>query len=483
MQIDHNHKTQATAQDQWIYPIPHEARANKVTGASPYNPIEVEEHRQDYGDVGSQDPIDANPYAHRADEIGPSHHIKGIGHLGDLLQPPGWSKGHEPIDPRKARMLFGEARLEAKKTLKQNMDKIRILPAEEQEKQSLERDRKWDSEFRLSQLLLVERIKVYDMYQARKRAAMETESLQKPDLPRMPTHLPPLPLNSPVPVSNSARLYPGYSSSPGLYASSAVHNGGPYFDRGQPGMLNMLTMRILLVSNSFESIVSRSYPPISPGFISPSNLDPSLMMGSFQAVYQTYQNNQNRISQMTANNDRALSDWLARYGPHFSQSQILPGVLAPVTGKPTKAFFNNHNAYVSRDDVGRSIEVIPRPPPYQSPTSLRYEVSGNPYPNPYDVPAMGPPGTTPRWSQAELPLPNPQSLGQGDPRGTPSASQHDLESQRPTAKKLGQQPDNQSNGSSPHKSSPQNKVNSQASQAFSQLFADGRRQESTNPGH
>ena len=115
------------------------------------------------------EPFDTNPYAHRADEIGPSHHIPGVGHLGELLAPPDWKEGDEPIDPRAARKLFDTAREEAKRALDISINEARHRGGEEQEKRTQERDQQWATCNKLDQVLLKERTNVYEQYQKRKQ--------------------------------------------------------------------------------------------------------------------------------------------------------------------------------------------------------------------------------------------------------------------------------------------------------------------------
>ena len=193
---------------------------------------------QGYGDAESYDPVDINPYAHRADEIGPTHHIPGVGHLGDLLQPPDWREGDEPIDPRTARLFFNEGRLKAKETLKASIDETKNLPAEQQEMRNAERDRQWDTQFRLDQLLLTERIYIYDAYQERKRIKLSRGNLKRASPTRVLPPIQPQPVNKLTSVP--ARLQSIYSqstlSSPDLASAGPPQNGLHGVDRGLLGM-------------------------------------------------------------------------------------------------------------------------------------------------------------------------------------------------------------------------------------------------------
>lgn len=118
-------------------------------------------------ELPSKEPNDLNPYVHRADEIGPTHRIPGLGHLGNLLVPPGWKEGDEPIKPQEAQELYNEARKEAHDALENMKEDIDMLPKEEQEKRSEERDKEWSKQFKKDDLIFRERIKIYDDYHER----------------------------------------------------------------------------------------------------------------------------------------------------------------------------------------------------------------------------------------------------------------------------------------------------------------------------
>ena len=113
-----------------------------------------------------------NPYGHRADEIGLSHHITGIGHLGGLLTPPGWREGDEPIDPQEAWKLFEKARTEAENELGRKTGKMDPLPYEN-EQQEAEKNLRLGIKLQIHQTLLEERIYVFNRYQKLKEAGMQ----------------------------------------------------------------------------------------------------------------------------------------------------------------------------------------------------------------------------------------------------------------------------------------------------------------------
>lgn len=126
--------------------------------------------RAEIFEQSSRAPIDLNPYLRRADEIGPTHRIPGLGHLGNRLVPPGWKEGDEPIKPQEAQKLYEEARKGAQAALEQLKEDINLLPKEEQDKRSEERDKEWSKQFKKDDLILRERIKIYDEYHERKQS-------------------------------------------------------------------------------------------------------------------------------------------------------------------------------------------------------------------------------------------------------------------------------------------------------------------------
>ncbi len=154
----------------------------------------------------SRDPIDINPYAHRADEIGPTHRIPGVGYLGNLLVPPGWKEGDEPIEPAQAQALYIKGRKEAQDALNKMTEEIGKLPKEEQERRSEERDEEWSRQFKKDDLILRERIKIYDDF--RERRSLRNEQQKQASLESLrisqPYRLPPMQ----PPASTSFTQYP-----------------------------------------------------------------------------------------------------------------------------------------------------------------------------------------------------------------------------------------------------------------------------------
>ena len=148
---------------------------------------------------------EGNPYIRRADEIGPSHRIPGLTHLGGLLVPPRWKEGDEPINPQAAQALYDTARREARDALTKSMEETMILSADAQEKRNQERDKRWDTQLQLDHMVLEERVKIYDQYQERKRMRVQGGGLGQLGPPKSVAFSPPLPLHPPT--STSLPLY------------------------------------------------------------------------------------------------------------------------------------------------------------------------------------------------------------------------------------------------------------------------------------
>ena len=195
---------------------------------------------QNYDDDETNDPIDANPYAHRADEIGPSHHIPGVGLLDDILAPSGWKEGDEPIDQHAARSLFNESRRQAREILEASLDETKNIPAEQQETRNAARDKQWEAQFKLDQLLLKERVSVYNTYQERKRSKLHQGDVKRAIPTRMLPTIHPQPINAmaSVPARLQAMYPSSMASSPDLVGTGLPPTGIYGTNRGSQGMWN-----------------------------------------------------------------------------------------------------------------------------------------------------------------------------------------------------------------------------------------------------
>lgn len=173
-----------------------------------------------------------NPYIYRADVIGPGHHIPSVGHLGDLLTPPDWVPGNDPITIVEATKLFQQARTRATALLNLAAKKIGVLNTKEQGQQDIEGQKKWEIQLKLDQILYAERKHVYETWQAGKAKAMQEQqtSLQRQHQPGIP---PPSTLPQPhdPPTGASAQAYTQYQQSQ-LRRSPNLYTTGPSLSAG-----------------------------------------------------------------------------------------------------------------------------------------------------------------------------------------------------------------------------------------------------------
>lgn len=180
----------------------------------------------------------ANPYVERADEIGPSHRIPGVGHLGALLTPPGWREGDEPIDPQSAQRLYQAAREEAKNSLLMNFDEPAHLGPEEQENRNADRDRQWNSRHQLDHVLYNERINVYNQYQKRKQLGFRPEYGQRQILSRSIALEPLQPINPPAMTTYAMTAHSPSPLHSNLHREPTRVNTS-YSGQNQPGKVDL----------------------------------------------------------------------------------------------------------------------------------------------------------------------------------------------------------------------------------------------------
>ena len=192
-----------------------------------------------------------NIYTRRADQIGPSHRIPGIGHLGDLLAPPGWKQGDEPINETEAQRIFDNSRSQAKEMLDRSMSETRQLPSADQEKRNAETNKQYQRQRALDEYLFVERVKLNNFWQERKQKQFHQLHSQAQQL-RQPGCKPgsrPQPLQPPAETSMMA--YQRYQqllvpATPHLYAPSPPLSGGTLSARinhMQQSMVNVAFVR------------------------------------------------------------------------------------------------------------------------------------------------------------------------------------------------------------------------------------------------
>ena len=173
-----------------------------------------------------------NIYLRRADQIGPSHLIPGIGHLGDLLVPPGWNQGDDPINEAEARRIFAVSRAQAKEMLDQSIKENSHLPSADQQKLAVEKNAQYQTQRALDEYLLLERMKIYQFTCSRKQKQQPQQNHSQTQHYRQFETKPgirPRPLQPPAETSMIAyqrhqqALVP---ASPHLYAPSPPLSGG-----------------------------------------------------------------------------------------------------------------------------------------------------------------------------------------------------------------------------------------------------------------
>lgn len=115
---------------------------------------------------GAYAPLAMNPYALRADEVGPRHGIPGLGSLQGLLTPPGWQPGNPPINEQQANVIYARSRMQAQASLNATAHEFDDLPAEERQRRMDAKNDAWDNSRKLDDALRIERIKIHHAYQA-----------------------------------------------------------------------------------------------------------------------------------------------------------------------------------------------------------------------------------------------------------------------------------------------------------------------------
>lgn len=267
-----------------------EGRQSSIVGAYAKSPMELAQ------DQTQQDETDAdfhtNPYNDRADKIGLSHHIPGLGHLGQLLTPPGWKAGDEPIPPKRARQLYREAYDAAKQCLADSIGDFKHLKGTAFQEASDRKNEEWRNKADLAKLILEERIEVYQMHQEQKWQQ------QQPVEEHLSRQLPVLQL--PGPEAGKVPDLPAEATGQSRYTYDHRHaqNGFPACNNGA----------LLRPANGYDQ------PEPSPKILSPSFLDPNLIPGTIDAVMQRYHTQKAEIQRMQYENELQMKQCLNRYG-------------------------------------------------------------------------------------------------------------------------------------------------------------------------
>lgn len=233
------------------------------------------------------DPHDqaSNPYQERADQIGLSHRIPGVGHLGDLLTPPGWKPGDEPIPPDRAHQLQHEAYDAAKKKLDDSILNFKHLKGTAFQEASDLNNEEWQNQVNLNKVIFEERVRVYQAHENGKANGGQLLTQQLPVL------------NIPQPNGTYTQHFPHMDVAPAR--SMQIQRPIP-----QP-------LHLLHPSGSYGR------PEPSPKDLSPSLLDPSLVHGTVQSVVNNYNRKQQELLRMLEDNKVRMTQCLGRYGPHI----------------------------------------------------------------------------------------------------------------------------------------------------------------------
>lgn len=296
------------------------------------------------GDLSDDEEWNTDPYQERADAIGLSHRIPGVGHLGDLLTPPGWKPGDEPIHPKKARQLYRDAYDTAKKNLADSIAEFKDLKGSAFQEASDLKNEEWQNQIMLYKLIFDERVKVYQEYQDRREQPIRQER---------PKQFPVLNL----PQSNGRSFQPV----PAVVVSRARDE------------------RHLLPTQAVFLPPSANGPEPSPKILSPSFLDPDLIHGTVESVIQGYHLKKAQLEHEANDNELRLKQCLIKYGPRLvSQYQqvqqnqqnqpegrrILRKAHAPVgngVGMETYGNQSDHN-----EDRGLTTYRYPEPPAHNA---------------------------------------------------------------------------------------------------------------------
>ncbi|KAL8751257.1 MAG: hypothetical protein Q9184_006129, partial [Pyrenodesmia sp. 2 TL-2023] len=275
---------------------------NKVSASSTLhlgNSINQVDPSSGQGAEDTSEDSEPNPYQERADEIGLSHRIPGVGHLGDLLTPVGWKVGDEPISISRARLLQKQAYQVAREKLDASISDFKDLKGAAFQEASDLRNEEWQNLNDLNKLICEERVKIWAEYQKQKKDGGQDRPEEWP-------------LQNPSPASwhPPARDFSG----PATYYSQPNRPAPPALTLSRPDI-------------DFDG------PEPSPKLISPSNLDPSLVPGTIQTVIENYNREKHHILHLVHNNEVRLSQCLRKYGSylhpnnqphHKAASQVQP---------------------------------------------------------------------------------------------------------------------------------------------------------------
>ncbi|KAI9819265.1 MAG: hypothetical protein M1827_007421 [Pycnora praestabilis] len=298
-------------------------------------------------DDDTKSPRTQNPYLRRADEIGPTHGIPGLGHLENALEPPGWREGDAPIDPRLARKLFESSRKDAKEALQKNVTELERLSPEVREMREQANNREWTLRFKTDELVLQERTAIYQHYANFTRTRLGPVDAD----PRATTHYD---FGTANQKTNGCQLQlqlDGQLSYP-VFSNGATNTKG-----------------------SIEAPVAGqgSGPPLQ--YPDASTLHPSLLNESLRAAVIRHEVQKNQMHESTAQ----LNAFVAQYTPAFT-GPISTGFGSPMIGNLTVPYPCVYDGYQPRPAFSQG-SGPPKPMPYFSPTRARFDASQGFHPN------------------------------------------------------------------------------------------------------
>lgn len=114
-----------------------------------------------------------NPYMRRADEIGFSHQVPNVGHLGRSLKPPGWKEGDPPITPDEAWRLFDIDHQNAVHNFETSLASQGHQNAEDRGRFRIQLNDQWHAQRLFYEKLLQERLFIYDQHNERQQRKIE----------------------------------------------------------------------------------------------------------------------------------------------------------------------------------------------------------------------------------------------------------------------------------------------------------------------
>ena len=225
------------------------ALAEDVSGVPHPRPGLSGEASQENSQIKETRPPLLNIYVRRADQVGPSHRIPGIGHLGDLLPPPGWKQGDDPINEAEAQRIFAVSRSQARDKLDQSISETSHLSSADQEKLHEERNTQYQTQRMLDEYLLLERVKLHKFWHDRKQKQSQQQHSQPQQHRRFElepsTRLQPLqPPAETSMIAYQRRQQSLVPASPHLYGPSSPMSGGTLNARINVMMQGMIVVTL-----------------------------------------------------------------------------------------------------------------------------------------------------------------------------------------------------------------------------------------------